>query len=494
MTKALLLSLDLGTTSTRAIVFNLEGEIIAKAQKELQLIYPQSGWVEQDPKALWQDAVHVINAVLADPQVDRSLLKSIGITNQRETIVLWDSRTGQAYYNAIVWQDRRTAPMCVDLKQKGFAKAIEIKTGLLLDPYFSATKIKWLLEYLKLSAEQIAFLKIGTVDSFVMWHLTKGRVHATDATNASRTMLFNIVQQDWDDDLCTLFNVPKNALPMVHDCVHQYGRVDETLVHHPLMIEAVIGDQQAALCGQGCFSVGDVKATYGTGCFILMNIGERVQYSKNQMLTTVAYRLNGKVTYALEGAIFIAGAAVQWLRDGLKLFKAASDTTDLQKSITSTNGVYMVPSFTGLGAPYWQAEARGAIIGLNRDTGIAEIVRAALEAQGYQTRDLLEAMAQDSGTAFKSLKVDGGMVSNDFVCQFLANMTAVEVMRPHIIESTARGAAMLAGYGAGFYEDITALKSALKIERVFTPMLDENERTRLYAGWKKAVDAVMKAI
>lgn len=490
MTNKLVLALDLGTTSTRAIVFDASGEMLAVAQKELRLVYPENGWVEQDAADLWQDAVAVMRDAIAKIGTRAADIVSIGVTNQRETVVIWDKTTGKAVYNAIVWQDRRTADACSALQAAGHEDAIRDKTGLLLDPYFSATKAAWILKHTA-RENDTASLLMGTVDSFVIWHLTGGRVHMTDATNASRTMLFNIKTQDWDDELCTLFGVPKHMLAKVGDCIDDYGVTDANIAGAALPIRGVAGDQQAALIGQACFAPGMVKSTYGTGCFVLMNIGDNFRPSQHRLLTTVAYRVNGRTTYAMEGAIFVAGAAVQWLRDGLRLFKSARETEGLAANAAGSHGVYLVPAFTGLGAPYWRPDARGAIVGLTRDADIGHITRAALEAQAYQTRDLMSAMADDGGHEIATLRVDGGMVANSFVCQFISDMLQTDVARPTVIETTALGAAYLAMVGAGIYKDLDEVASRWQVEKTFHPVMQSAEADRLYAGWQRAIKGVL---
>ncbi|MBU6475130.1 MAG: glycerol kinase GlpK [Alphaproteobacteria bacterium] len=484
-----LLSIDQGTTSTRAILFDLMGNIRGVAQKELKLHYPHNGWVEQDAEDIWRDTQEVCRGALERSGVKASEALAIGITNQRETTVVWDRKTGRPLYNAIVWQDRRTADFCNSLK--AHEDAVRRKTGLLLDPYFSATKIKWILDSVPDAREKArrGELAFGTIDSFLLWRLTGGKVHATDATNAARTLLFDVVRQDWDDDLLALFGVPRSMLPEVRDNSGLFGTTD--VLGGATPVAGMAGDQQAALVGQACFRPGMVKSTYGTGCFALVNIGAAFRVSKNKMLTTVGYRLGGKVTYAIEGAIFAAGSAVQWLRDGLGIIKSAEESEALAQSVPDNGGVYMVPGFTGLGAPYWNPHARGAIVGLTRGSTAAHVVRAALEAQAYQTCDLLQAMADDAGHAIGELRVDGGMVRNSFVCQFLADMTMTPVLRPKVIETTALGAAYLAGLHVGVFSTPDDIQKNWQCERRFTPAMKEAGRERLYAGWSHAIRQIL---
>jgi glycerol kinase len=479
---ALILSIDQGTTSSRAILFETEtGDIKAVEQRELPQIYPQSGWVEHDPMNIWQDSLACARKIISQ----HKNIVSIGITNQRETTIVWDRETGQPIYNAVVWQDRRTADYCAELKQLGHEKMVQQKTGLLCDPYFSGTKIRWILENVdgakeKAKAGKLAF---GTVDCWLLWHLTEGKVHATDCTNASRTMLYNIHTQKWDDELLELLDIPKAMLPEVLPNAHDFG-VATALNNIP--IQGMCGDQQAATIGQACFEKGSVKSTYGTGCFVLMNTADTVPVSRNKLLITMAYMLD-KPVYAIEGSIFNAGTAIQWLRDGLGIIAQAAETEALARSVTDNAGVYFIPSFTGQGAPYWQPEARGMITGLNRNSSKAHIVRAALEAQAYQTRDLLEAMTADSGVQIKTLRVDGGMVKNNFVCQALADILQVEVDRPKIVETTALGAAYCAGLQAGIYKDQHDLAARWQLDKRFTPQMSKADADVLYKGWKAAI-------
>jgi len=487
-----LLAIDQGTTSSRAILFDGSGATLATAQRELPQIFPQSGWVEHDPTLIWQDSLAVARAALAEAGVTAADVAAIGIANQRETTVVWERASGRPIANAIVWQDRRTAAQCEALRRDNAGALVQAKTGLLLDPYFSGTKIAWLLDHTDgaRAAAERGELAFGTIDSWLLWQLTGGRTHATDATNASRTLLFDIHRQDWDDELCSLLRVPKSLLPEVCDSSGIVGETDPALFGRAVPIAGIAGDQQAATVGQGCFEPGMSKSTYGTGCFVVMNTGNQAVQSTNRLLTTVAYRVDGTVTYALEGSIFVAGAAVQWLRDGLNLIEQAPQSEALARDVDSTGGVYLVPAFTGLGAPYWDAEARGAILGLTRDTGIAHIVRAALEAVCYQTRDLLLAMEADAGAPIATLRVDGGMVGNDWLMQFLADVLDVAVERPAVTETTALGAAYLAGLGVGLYGSLDELATHWRREKAFAPGMDAARRHQLYDAWIDAVRRV----
>lgn len=495
MSERYILAIDQGTTSSRAMVFDQNGRSVAIAQQEFRQIYPQDGWVEHDPEEIWQSVLAVSRKALQQAEEKGIHVEGIGITNQRETTLVWDRRTGKPVYNAIVWQDRRTAAYCGELKASGNEDLVAEKTGLLLDPYFSATKLRWILEHVdgaRVRAEQ-GELVFGTVDSFLLWRLTGGRVHATDATNASRTMLFNIHAQEWDEPLLELLEIPRSLLPEVKDCIADFGATEGELFGRPIPIGGIAGDQQAAAIGQACLEPGMIKSTYGTGCFVLMNTGDKVFRSKNGLLTTVAYRVDGQTRYAVEGSIFVAGAAIQWLRDGLKLIESAALVEGLAKGLDSNRGVYMVPAFTGLGAPHWDPHARGAIFGLTRDTGVAEIVRATLESVGYQTHDLMEAMKRDSGTGSKALRVDGGMVANDWFLQFLADLLNVPVERPQVTETTALGAAYLAGVQFGLFESLADIANHWQRDALFTPTLSSAERATLLRGWQKAVSRVLES-
>ena len=489
------LAIDQGTTSSRAMVFSASGDCIAVAQQEFQQIFPDDGWVEHDPEEIWESVVQVCRQCLQEAESAGVSVAGIGITNQRETTVVWDRQTGKPLYNAIVWQDRRTADYCDELKAAGNEEQVAELTGLLLDPYFSATKLRWILDNVdgarkKAEAGELAF---GTIDSFFLWRLTGGKAHATDATNASRTMLFNIHTQQWDDSLLDLFNIPMAVLPEVKDCSADFGMTDPGLFGSPLPIAGIAGDQQAAAIGQACLLPGMIKSTYGTGCFVLMNTGKKAVRSKNRLLTTVAYRMNGETSYAIEGSIFVAGAAIQWIRDGIKLIESAGEVEGLVQQINSNRGVYMVPAFTGLGAPHWDPHARGAIFGLTRDTGIAEIVRATLESIGYQTYDLMAAMKLDSETEMMALRVDGGMVANNWFLQFLADVLDVTVERPKVTETTALGAAYLAGVQLGLFDFYTDIQKYWQSDALFTPQLDDSARQQLLVGWQKAVSRVLES-
>lgn len=490
--KELILAIDQGTTSSRAIVFSAEGEVLGIGQQEFKQHFPADGWVEHDPEEIWRTTVDVCHAALENACVTAAQIAGIGITNQRETTIVWNRKTGQPIYNAIVWQDRRTADCCEQLKAEGHESSVAEKTGLLLDPYFSATKIAWILDNVdgaRASAEagELAF---GTVDSFLLWRLTGGKSHATDATNASRTLLFDIEKQIWDKDLLALFNVPSSLLPEVKDSAANYGLTQTELFGLEIPVVGIAGDQQAALIGQACFQPGMLKSTYGTGCFLMQNTGSNIIRSKNKLLSTVAYRIKGETSYAIEGSIFIAGAAVQWLRDGLKLIDKAGETQALAESIPSTNGVFLVPAFTGLGAPHWDANARGAIVGLTRDTGIAEICRAALEAVCYQTRDLVDALVADGCAQPEKLRVDGGMVANDWLAGFLADVIGATVERPKVTETTALGAAYLAGLQLGIYDSLEQISEKWQCEQAFEATMPEEQRESLCDAWRVAVQRV----
>ncbi|MFT5063059.1 MAG: glycerol kinase [Gammaproteobacteria bacterium] len=486
-----LLAIDQGTTSSRSIVFNRQGRSCGIGQEEFAQYYPDDGWVEHDPEEIWSTTLATCRAAIANADLTPEKITAIGITNQRETTVVWERDTGKPIYNAIVWQDRRTASQCQKYKAQGVEEMVTKRTGLLLDPYFSGTKLAWILDNVRgarrrAEAGELAF---GTIDSFLLWRLTGGKVHATDPSNACRTLLFNIHTNQWDPELLSLFNIPAALLPEVKDSADDFGQTDPGLLGGSISIRSLIGDQQAATVGQACFEPGMVKSTYGTGCFVMLNTGDKALASKNRLLSTIAYRINGKTTYALEGSIFVAGAAVQWLRDGLKLIADARETQALAESVPSSNGVYMVPAFTGLGAPYWDPDARGALLGMTRDTGIAHIVRATLESVCYQTRDLLEAMRAD-GAAFGTLRVDGGMVSNDWVVQRLSDMCGQTCERPQVTETTALGAAYLAGIAAGVYESLDEVAELWESEQIFESQMGELDRERRYQGWKNAVARV----
>jgi glycerol kinase len=493
VTRQHVLAIDQGTTSSRAIVFDRDGHAVGTGQKELRQHFPKDGWVEHDPEDIWRDTLAVCRQALAAAGLAATDVAAIGITNQRETAVLWERATGTPVHHAIVWQDRRTAGMCRELVADGVEERVRERTGLVVDAYFSATKLAWMLDHVagaRQAAENGA-LAFGTVDSFLLWRLTGGRVHATDATNASRTMLFDITAQAWDPELLRALGIPPGVLPDVRDCSGEFGTTDPELFGAAIPILGIAGDQQAATVGQACFKPGMSKSTYGTGCFLLVNTGERFVASRNRLLTTVAYRLDGRTTYALEGSIFVAGAAVQWLRDGLGVIQGAEETEALARDLPSTDGVYLVPAFTGLGAPHWDPDARAAILGLTRDSGVAHLARAALEAVGYQTVDLVDAMAADmDGAKLGTLRVDGGMVVNGWLCQFLADALDRPVERPAVVETTALGAAYLAGLAAGVYASLDAVAAAWRLERRFEPRMQAAERQRLLDGWRRAVARV----
>lgn len=485
------LAIDQGTTSTRAILFDGEMTIAGSGQKEFAQHYPASGWVEHDPEEIWASVVTTVKAALRRAGRKASEVAALGITNQRETVVIWDRATGKPIHNAIVWQDRRTAPLCQKLKKQGLEKTFTRKTGLLLDPYFSGTKIAWILDKVKGARKraEMGELLAGTIDSFLIWRLTGGKVHATDATNASRTLVYNIQENAWDDELLAILRIPARMLPEVKDCADDFGSTEKSLFGAEIRIFGVAGDQHAATIGQACFEPGMMKSTYGTGCFALLNTGGDLVRSKNRLLTTIAYRLNGKTTYALEGSIFIAGAAVQWLRDGLKVIGKAEQSGKLAATADPTQNVYLVPAFVGLGAPHWDADARGAIFGLTRNSGPAEFARAALESVAFQTCDLLEAMRKDwKGASAKTvLRVDGGMVASDWTMQRLADILDAPVDRPIILETTALGAAWLAGSQAGVWPAAGTFVKKWVLERRFKPEMDAADRATKLAGWRDAV-------
>jgi glycerol kinase len=490
---ALLLAIDQGTTSSRAMIFDDAGKVRARAQAELPQIYPEPGWVEHDPDIIWRDCVACVRQAMTQAGKAARDIAALGITNQRETVVVWERATGRPVRRAIVWQDRRTAPLCERLRRDGAEPMVRAKTGLLLDPYFSASKLAWILDQdgLRARAERGELLA-GTIECFLLWRLTGGTAHATDASNAARTMLFDIHRQDWDDDLLRLFDIPRVLLPEVRDCSGAFGSSDAALFGGAIAVGGMAGDQQAAAFGQTALRPGMVKATYGTGCFVLANTGDKPAVSGHRLLTTVAWRLNGQVTYALEGSIFIAGAAVQWLRDSLKVIKAAGETELLARSVPGTGGVYLVPAFVGLGAPHWDAEARGAIVGLTRASGVAELARAALESIAYQSADLLAAIKAD-GLVPASLRVDGGLAVNNWAMQFLADILGVPVERPEVTETTALGAAYLAGLHAGVFPGHAALESHWRSERRFEPAMEPARRDELLDGWRRAVARVRSA-
>ncbi len=489
-----ILAIDQGTTSSRAILFDQSLRPIASAQEEFPQIYPNPGWVEHNPADLWSTVAGTARAAIEKAGISTASIAAIGITNQRETTLIWDRATGQPLHNAIVWQDRRTADTCDALKSAGHEPMITARTGLLLDPYFSGTKVKWLLDHIegaRARAER-GELAFGTVDTWLIWNLTGGKVHATDATNAARTMLYNIAKGEWDAEICGLMDIPMSLLPQVHDCAAPFGTTRADLFGREIPILGVAGDQQAATVGQACFTPGMMKSTYGTGCFALLNTGADMVPSKNRLLTTIAYQLEGKPTYALEGSIFIAGAVVQWLRDGLKIIREAKETQPLAEAADAAQGVVLVPAFTGLGAPYWRPDCRGAIYGLTRNSGPAELARAALESVGYQTRDLLEAMRADWGAAADGvLRVDGGMTASDWTMQHLADILGAPVDRPKVTETTALGAAYLAGMEAGVCGTPDEFAKSWALDRRFLPEMDAPTRDAKYARWGRAVAATM---
>ena len=491
MADDILLAIDQGTSSTRAIAFTARGIVLSSEQRTFEQIYPHSGWVEHDPEVIWATVVTTVRQVLQRLGDDRRRIAAVGITNQRETTILWDRRTGAPIYNAIVWQDRRTADRCRELERNPGGDEVSRKTGLRLDPYFSATKIAWILDHVAGAREaaRAGHIAFGTIDTFVVWRLTGGRVHLTDATNASRTALYDIARGRWDEALCEMFDVPMNCLPQVRDSAADFGGPDRAMFGQDLPIRGVAGDQQAALIGQACFAQGDVKSTYGTGAFLVLNTARSLVLSKSRLLSTIAYQLDGVVTYALEGSILSAGAAVQWLRDGLGLIAAAADVEALAAMAPHSGGVYLVPAFTGLGAPYWDPDARAAIIGLTRSSTRSEIARATLDSVAYQTYDLLDAMAAD-GLKPASLKVDGGMARNDLFMQRLADVLSIQILRPDNAESTAFGAACLAGLGSGTYGSLADIAALGRPETRFEPGSDESQREVDIAGWRSALNRV----
>jgi glycerol kinase len=494
MTKKYVLSIDQGTTSSRAIIFNKKGEIVNVTQKEFTQIFPQSGWVEHDAMEIWSSVQSVVAEALAHPEVTGEDIASIGITNQRETAVVWDKNTGKPVYNAIVWQSRQTMDICNELKAQGLESTFREKTGLLIDAYFSGTKVKWILDNVEGAREKAekGDLLFGTIDTWLVWKLTGGKVHVTDYTNASRTLMYNIHELKWDEELIGHLTVPASMLPEVRPSSEVYGNTDKTAFQGlEIPIAGMAGDQQAALFGQACFSVGMAKNTYGTGCFMLMNTGEKAVPSKNGLLTTIAWGVDGKVEYALEGSIFVAGSAVQWLRDGMRMFREAKDSELYATRVQSAEGVYMVPAFVGLGAPYWDSEVRGAVFGLTRATSKEHFVRATLESLCYQTKDVLSAMEADSGIKLEKLRVDGGAVANDLLLQVQSDILGTPVERPLCIETTALGAAYLSGLAVGFWKDKNDITSNFGVDRDFSPKMPAEESAKLYEGWQTAVKATM---
>ncbi|MEH7222745.1 glycerol kinase GlpK [Bacillus sp. JJ1566] len=489
-----ILSLDQGTTSSRAILFNQKGEIVHVAQKEFTQIFPKPGWVEHNANEIWGSILSVMASLLSEANVKADQIAGIGITNQRETTVVWDKETGQPVYNAIVWQSRQTASICEELKANGLSETFRNKTGLLIDAYFSGTKVKWILDNVEGAREKAEAGKLlfGTIDTWIIWKLSGGKAHVTDYSNASRTLMYNIYELKWDDEILEHLTVPKSMLPEVRPSSEVYAKtVDYHFFGQEVPIAGAAGDQQAALFGQACYEKGMVKNTYGTGCFMLMNTGEKAVPSKHGLLTTIAWGMNGKVEYALEGSIFVAGSAIQWLRDGLRMFKDAKDSEGYAKKVDSTDGVYVVPAFVGLGAPNWDSDVRGAVFGLTRGTSKEHFIRATLESLAYQTKDVLTAMEADSGISLKKLRVDGGAVKNNFLMDFQCGILGVPVERPEINETTALGAAYLAGLAVGFWKDQSEIASKWAIDKTFEPNMTEEKREELYNGWKKAVQAAL---
>ncbi|HLY53015.1 MAG TPA: glycerol kinase GlpK [Steroidobacteraceae bacterium] len=484
-----IVAIDQGTTSTRAIAFDVHGRATALARRELAQHYPVSAWVEHDPEDIWRDTVSAVREVIAAGGAGPEHIAALGITNQRETTLLWERATGRPVHRAIVWQDRRTAPECARLKAEGAEELVHRRTGLLIDPYFSGTKVAWLLDHVGGARERAerGELAFGTVDTFLLWRLTGGRVHATDVTNASRTLLFDIHRQCWDEELLRLLRIPPALLPEVRDSSCLYGETDRELFGRPLPVAGIAGDQQAALIGQACFAPGMAKSTYGTGCFLLLNTGGTAVDSTNRMLTTPAYRIGGRTTFCMEGSIFIAGAAIKWLRDGLRVIRDAAETAALAARVPENHGVYLVPAFVGLGAPHWAPESRGLICGLTLDASPAQLARAALESVAYQTLDLTAAMARDGAQRIQAIRVDGGMAANDWFCQFLADILDARVERPAELETTARGAALLAGLATGVWSDLAALAATWSQAAVFSPTMPAARRAALIEGWRQAL-------
>ncbi|MDC3065965.1 glycerol kinase GlpK [Candidatus Pelagibacter sp.] len=491
--KNFILSIDQGTTSTRSILFDLKGKPVFVSQKEFKQYYPKDGWVEHNPEEIWVTTKKVIKEIINKNKKIKGNILTIGITNQRETTLLWDSKTGKCIYNAIVWQDRRTTNLCNKLKKKGLENLIKSRTGLLLDPYFSATKIKWIIENIP-SAKKLLKknrLLFGTIDTYLVWKLTKGKIHATDSTNASRTMLFNIKKNCWDKKILKLLKIPESILPNVKNSADNFGFTDKSITKKSYPINGVIGDQQAATVGQSCFQKGSTKITFGTGAFIIMNTGNNKINSKNKLLSTICYRINNRTTFALEGSIFIAGASVQWLRDKLKIIKSAKITEKISKKQINNNNVYLVPAFTGLGAPYWKPNVRGTLTGLTRDTGRNEIIRATLESVAYQTSDLLNAMKKD-GLKPSVIKVDGGMANNYWFIQFLTDILNIKVLKPKVYETTSLGAAVMAGYYIGVYKSLSDITRNWRFDKKFVPKIVHKNRLKLLNGWHRAIRKTLR--
>ena len=490
--KEFIISIDAGTTSNRSILFDLRGKPVYSSQKEFTQYFPKSGWVEHNPEEIWRTTVKTLKDVIQKAKRLNGKILTIGITNQRETTVLWDKKTGKPVYNAIVWQDRRQEDYCKNLRKQNKENMIFNKTGLLIDSYFSGTKIKWILDNIP-KAKQLMNKKqlmFGTIDSFLIWRLTRGSVHATDATNASRTMIFNITTNKWDDAILKILKIKKHILPIVKDCADDYGQTHSSITGKSIPINGVVGDQQSATIGQCCFEPGSLKSTYGTGAFVLLNTGNKKIYSTNRLLTTIAYRIRGKTTYAMEGSIFVAGAGVQWLRDRMKFIKKAPETEKIVNSLKGNNGIYLVPAFTGLGAPYWNANSRGVLSGITRDTNPNEIIRATIESVAYQTYDLFEAMKHD-GLRPRIVKVDGGMVMNNWFSQFLSDVVNVKVLRPDVQETTAAGAAFMAGLKIGVYKSLKDISKNWHLNRKFSPKMKSINRKKLIKGWSKAIERAL---
>jgi len=490
--KKFIISIDAGTTSIRSVLFDIKGKPVFSSQKEFTQYFPKNGWVEHDPDEIWNKTKRTLLDVIRKAKKLKGKILTIGIANQRETTILWNKKTGKVVYKAIVWQDRRTEEFCKKLRDQNKETTFFNKTGLLIDPYFSATKVKWILDKIPLAKKlmQKDELLFGTIDTFLIWRLTKRKIHATDATNASRTMLYNISSNKWDDGILKLLKIKKSILPEVKNCADDFGSTHYSITGQSIPINGVVGDQQAATIGQCCFEPGSLKSTFGTGAFVLLNTGNKIIYSKNRLLTTIAYRLKGKTTYAMEGSIFIAGAGVQWLRDRMKFFKKASETEKIVKSLKDNSDVYLVPAFTGLGAPYWAANARGVLSGLTRDTGPKEIVRAIIESVAYQTHDLFEAMKHD-GLRPRVVKVDGGMVMNNWFSQFLSDVVDVGVLRPRVKETTALGAAFMAGLHVGVYKSLKDISNKWVLDKKFNPRIKKNKRKLLLKGWSKAIQRTL---
>jgi len=489
-----MLALDQGTTSSRAILFNHDGEIVAQSQQEFEQFFPNPGWVEQDANEIWTSILACIAGVLRKADIQADEVAGIGITNQRETAVVWDKNTGKPIYKAIVWQSRQTEDICKELIEQGYEDLFKEKTGLLIDPYFSGTKVKWILDHVEGAREkaEAGELLFGTIDSWLIYKLTGNQIHVTDYSNASRTLMYNIFELDWDDELLDILTIPKSMLPDVRESSEVYGEtIDYHFFGYEIPIAGIAGDQQAALFGQACFEKGMVKNTYGTGCFVLMNTGQEGVKSSNGLLTTIAWSVNGKVEYALEGSIFVAGSALQWLRDGMRMINDAAQTETYATRVESTEGVYVVPAFVGLGTPYWDSTARGAVFGITRGTTKEHFIRATLESLAYQSRDVVDAMIMDAGTPLKTLRVDGGAVANNFLMQFQSDLLDVPVERPAIQETTALGAAYLAGLAIGYWKDKDELTEQWKKERTFNRIIDKEQRDQLYDGWKRAIQATM---